>query len=136
MKLIKLSLAGALVQAICLALFVLVSRTRVATIGKPVVIGIAIAGIVYIIWRAATKLGNWPSLCLFPVLLGLGYIIAFNLVVAGGFRGLLQQVYAPDWDYFWMEIDIACLLTALYGIITALLFTVHKVLQRRTHSGA
>ena len=133
MRIIRLSLAGVAVQAISLALFAIVSRTRATAIGKPSVYGLALVGIVFVIWRAVIGRTGWISLCLLPLLLGFGYIAAWHLVGAIWFKGLLWDVYAPSWDYVWLEIDIACLLAGAYGILTAVLFGVHKVLSERAH---
>jgi hypothetical protein len=124
---------GVFVQAVCLALFAFVSQSRAATFGKPIVYGLAIAGIIYIIWRAVAEQSSWVSLCLLPIFLGLGYVAAWELVGAVLFKGLLWDVYAhsPSLNDIWLHLEIACLLGGIYGIATAMIFAVHKRLEKR-----
>ncbi|HKV49329.1 MAG TPA: hypothetical protein VJN69_14645 [Candidatus Acidoferrales bacterium] len=129
----SLSVAGIFVQAACLALFAFVSQSRIATLGKPLVYALAMAGIIYIIWHAVTQRSSWMSLCLVPIFLGLGYVAAWELVGAVLFKGLLWDVYAhsPSLNDIWLHLDIACLLAGIYGIATAIIFAVHKGLEKR-----
>ena len=133
MRIVKLSLAGVLVQAASLALFAFVSQSRIATLGKPLVYALAVAGIIYIVWRAVSERSNCVSLCLLPIFLGLGYVAAWELVGAVLFKGLLWDVYAhsPDVNDIRLHLDIACLLAGVYGIATATIFAVHKSLEKR-----
>lgn len=133
MSIVKLWLAGVLVQAASLALFAFVSQSRIATLGKPVVYALAMAGIVYIIWHAVAERSGWGALCLLPIFLGFGYIAAWELVGAMLFKGLLWDVYAysPSLNEVWLHLEIACLLAGIYGITTAAIFVVHKTLEKR-----
>lgn len=69
------------------------------------------------------------SLCLLPILLGIGYIAAWELVGAVLFRGLLWE--PPTLDDMWLHLDIACLLAGVYGIATATAFAVHGFMRQR-----
>jgi hypothetical protein len=126
-----LAVAGLVVQAVCLALFGLVSRTGVAAIGKPIVYGLAFAGIVSIIWRAVARRGGWVGLCLLPILLGFGYIVAFHLM---GFIGL-WSVPAPSRGAVGLDFDIAWLMAGIYGIATVVIFAVHRILRASEYTG-
>jgi hypothetical protein len=129
-KLIRFSVFGIVLQGASLLLFVLVSRTNVAAIGKPSVISLAALSVGILLWCGVRNAPDWISLFLLPLTLAVGYIIAFHLLGVIGFPGLLNDLHSPYGEYFSSVFRVIVVLYLLYGIATILLFTVNRAWHR------
>jgi hypothetical protein len=82
-----------------LTAFIVVSQKHAASYGKPRVIAVAIVSIALLLWRAVGRATNTISVCLLPAVFTLGYIVAFHLIGAIGFPGLLRDLRSSPGDY-------------------------------------
>jgi hypothetical protein len=130
MKAIRFAVVGLVVQALGLASFILISRTSVAAVGKPAVIGLMLTGIALLLWREIKQAKTPVTLLQFPVLLALGYAIAFHLVGAVGFRGLVRDVEFSG-DYLLSVLSTTGVVFVVYAIAAALLYFLDKMLRAR-----
>jgi len=128
---IYFGIAGTVLQSLCLAAFILISRTSFAQGGKLVVIGLTIVSVVMLLWYGVRRVKTRLNLFLLPVLLALGYSIAFHLVGVLGFHGLLM-----DWDistdYFMSVLRVTSMVFAMYSIVTAVLYLVNRAIQKNS----
>lgn len=129
-KLVRFSILGIALQSTSLLVFILVSRTNLAAIGKPSVILLAGLSVVILLWRGVRNATDSTSLFLLPLTLAVGYIIAFHLVGMVGSAGLLSDVYSPYDEYFWSVFRVTVVLFLLYGIATVFLFMVNRAWHR------
>jgi hypothetical protein len=129
MKPVRFGIAGVVLQGIFLAAFILISRTSIAAMGKPVVIGLALICMVVLLWQGVKEAQTRATLFRLPLLLALGYIIAFHVVGVLGFRGLLR-----DWDfsadYLMSVLRVTIIVFVLYAIGTALLYLLRTKMVR------
>jgi hypothetical protein len=125
-KLIRFSILGIALQGTSLLLFVLISRTNVAAVGKPSVISLAALSVGVLLWCGVRNAPDWISLFLLPVTLAVGYILAFHLLGILGFSGLLNDLHSPYDEYFLSVFRVTVVLFLLYGIATILLFMVNR----------
>ena len=123
-KLIRFSILGIALQGTSLLLFVLISRTNVAAVGKQSVISLAALSVGVLLWCGVRNAPDWISLFLLPVTLAVGYIFAFHLLGILGFSGLLNDPHSPYDEYFLSVFRVTVVLFLLYGIATILLFMV------------
>lgn len=130
MKLVQFSIFGIILQAVCLIAFILISRTTFADLGKPIVISAGCLSVGFLLWRGVRNASGPTSLCLLPVVLAVGYTIAFHLVGAIGFPGLMRDIHPPYGEYVLSVLRVALALLLAYGIITALLFTLTRAWHR------
>lgn len=130
MKLVQFSIFGIALQSILLVTFILVSSTTFADLGKPFVICLACLSVALLLWRGVRNSTGLTSLCLLPLVLAAGYVIAFHLVGVIGFRALMRDVHPPYGEYLWSVLRVAVVLLFVYGIVTALLFGLHRVWHR------
>jgi hypothetical protein len=89
MKFAQFAILGTILQGAFLIAFILVSRGRFAGVGKPLVITLACLSVTLILGVGVRNAKDSTSLCLLPVMLAVGYVIAFHLVGEIGFPGLL-----------------------------------------------
>ncbi|MEN6544240.1 hypothetical protein [Parvibaculum sp.] len=125
MKLIRFGVMGIALQGMGLAAFILISRTSVATIGKPAVIGLTVVSVASLLWRSVTQAKTPTVIFLLPALLALGYAIAFHVVGVFGFRGLLRDAEFSV-DYLLSVLRVTGIVFVLYAIGTASLYFVGK----------
>ena len=130
MKLVQFGIFGIILQAVCLIAFILISRTTFAHLGEPIVISVGCLSVGFLLWRGVRNASGATSLCLFPIVLAVGYTIAFHLVGAIGFPGLMRDIYPPYGEYLWSVLRVTVVLLLVYGIITALLFTLTRAWHR------
>jgi hypothetical protein len=130
MKLVQFSIFGMILQSVCLIAFILISRTTLADLGKPIVISLACLGVAFLLWRGVRNASGPTSLCLLPVVLAVGYIVAFHLVGIIGFRGLMRDIHPPYGEYLWSVLRVAVVLLVVYSIVTALLFAFKRAWHR------
>ena len=128
MKYLKIGIAGIVLQAACLAVFIIVSRTSFAAIGKPVVIALTLLVMGVFLWRKVTRVAARRDLFVLSALLALGYAIAFHLVGAIGFPGLLRDLGALA-DYFVSVMRVTAIVFLLYAIGAWLLYLLNKALN-------
>lgn len=131
MKLAWFSLVGVVLQGFFLVAFILISRSPVAGPGKPVVVLLALLSVALLLWHGVRRTADVRSLWLLPVVLAVGYVVAFHVVGALGFPGLLSSLDAPFGAYLWSVLRVTVALLVPYGIATALLAVVSRALQRR-----
>ena len=129
-KLIRFSILGIALQGTSLLVFVLISRTNLAALGKPSVISLAGLSVGILLWRGVRNATDSTSLFLLPLTLAVGYIIAFHLLGVIGFAGLLTDLHSPYDEYFWSVFRVTVGLFLLYGIATVLLFMVNRAWDR------
>lgn len=132
MKPIRFGVTGTVLQGVGLAAFVLISRTGIANVGKPIVIGLTLVSVALLLWHGVKQVKTRTALCLLPALLALGYVVAFHAVGALGFRGLLRDMEFSA-DYLLSVFRVAAIVFVLYAIGTALLYFVSKALKARSH---
>lgn len=130
MKLIQLGIFGIILQSVCLILFILISRTAFADLGKPIVITLSGLSVGFLLWSGVRNASGPTSLCLLPLVFAIGYIIAFHLVGLIGYRGLMRDIHPPYGDYLWSVLRVAVVLLVVYSIVTALLFAFKRAWHR------
>ena len=135
MKLLTSGILGVVLQGACLVAFVLTSRTSFADTRKPLVITLACLVVVLLLWRGVRNASNPASLCLLPVMLAVGYVVAFHLAGEVGFPGLLRDVHSPYSEYLGSVSRVTAILFFLYGIVTVLLFALKQSISRRKTNG-
>ncbi len=126
MKLIHFGLAGAALQGSGLILFILISRTDIAPVGRAVVIGLTLLSLALLLWNGIKKAKNWVTLLLLPTLLALGYVVAFYAIGFLGFHGLLRDMGFSA-DYLLSVLRVTAVVFVLYVIGTGLLCFVRKM---------
>jgi hypothetical protein len=129
-KLFWFGVLGLLVQGVSLAAFMLVSRSSVAAVGKPAIIVIAGLVICTLLWEGVRRSKGILAFCLLPVLLALGYDVAFHLLGVLGFPGLLSDSRQPWLDYVLPLLHVTVTLLILYGLATALFFVISRGFRR------
>jgi len=130
MKLIRFGIAGFLIQIGALWAFILISRTDYAPFGKPLVIVLAIVALGTLLWHEVRKTPSYAPLCLLPLVLSLGYLVAFHLLGLIGFRGLMKDLQF-DIDYLWSILGVLVTVSLLYGIATTALALLARTRFRR-----
>jgi hypothetical protein len=127
MKLVRFGIAGMILQGLGVAAFILICRTNVAAVGKPAVVGLTMVAVAMLLWFAIKQAKTWVVLLQLPVLLAIGYSIAFHLVGLLGFRGLLRDTeFSPD--YLLSVLGTTGILLVLYIIGATFLYFVDKIL--------
>jgi hypothetical protein len=132
MRPIHFGIAGTVLQGVGLAAFILISGMGIATVGKPIVIGLTLVSVALLLWHGVKQAKTRAALCLLPALLALGYVIAFHAVGALGFSGLLRDMEFSA-DYLLSVLRVTAIVFVLYVIGTALLYFVSKALKARTN---
>jgi hypothetical protein len=131
MKTIKRGILGVVLQAVCLIAFIEVSRTSIAGIGKPLVVLLSVLSVLLFLW-------NWLKnekrriILWIPVLLAVGYSIAFHLVGLVGFPGLLADISLSA-DYAKSVLSVTAIMFGCYSIATGFLYLFLKN-PRKPHS--
>ena len=134
MKIFWFGILGLLVQGVGLAAFMLVSRSSDATLGKLTVVVITGLAVCTLLWGGVRRSKGILVVCLLPVLLTLGYVVAFHLLGVLGFPGLLKDAWPPWLDYFLEVMYVSGILLAIYGLTTLLFFAVNRGFRRiRSH---
>ena len=75
MKLIQLGIFGIILQSVCLILFILISRTAFADLGKPIVITLSGLSVGFLLWSGVRNASGPTSLCLLPLVFAIGYMV-------------------------------------------------------------
>lgn len=134
MKLFWFGILGLLVQGMGLAAFMLVSRSSDATLGKLAVVVITGLAVCTLLWEGVRRSMGILAVCPLPVLLTLGYVVAFHLLGVLGFPGLLKDAWPPWLDYLLSVLYVSGILLAIYGLATLLFFAVNRGFRRiRSH---
>lgn len=131
MKPVRFGLAGMVLQGAGLAAFILISRTNISTVGKPVVIGLTLVSVALLLWHSVKQAKTPAVIFMLPALLALGYIVAFHAVGAMGFHGLLRDMEFSA-DYLLSVLRVTGIVFVAYVVGTALLYFVSKMLKVRT----
>jgi ABC-type enterochelin transport system permease subunit len=120
MKTIARGMFGIVLQAVCLIAFIEVSRTSVAEIGKPLIAIISALSMSLFLWGWLRNEERRRVQLLMPVLLAVGYSIAFHLVGLVAFPGLLADA---DWstDYAKSVLSVTAVMFGCYSIATGFL---------------
>ncbi|HKU19315.1 MAG TPA: hypothetical protein VJP80_08745 [Candidatus Saccharimonadales bacterium] len=128
MKILRLASIGFLLQLFGIAAFIAVSRTSMATLGKPAVIGIVAILVILVIWTGFKAISLRGSLFYLPALLAAGYVVAFHFLGITAFPGLLR-----DWDlsrsYFFSVFRVAVVAFALFVATAILLLLLKRVVS-------
>jgi len=66
MKLVFFAIVGLVVQGVGLTAFIVVSRSSVAPLGKPVIIGVAGLAVCALLWEGVRKSKGLLALCVVP----------------------------------------------------------------------
>jgi hypothetical protein len=131
MKIVQFSIFSVVLQGLLLSAFILVSRTTFAELGKPVVICLAFLSVGLLLWQGVRRASDFKSLCLLPVILAIGYVLAFHLVGEFFFPGLLRDVYLPHGAYLWSVLRVTLVLFLGYGIATAISAVLSRAFEKR-----
>jgi len=129
-KLFWFGILGLLVQGMGLAAFMLVSRSNDATSGKLTVVVITGLAVCTLLWEGVRRSKGILGVCLLPVLLTLGYVVAIHLLGVFGFPGLLKDAWPPWHDYLLSVLYVSGILLAIYGVATLLFFAVSRGFRR------
>jgi hypothetical protein len=121
MKITRLALVGVILQMILLATFILVSRSEHAQLGKSVVIGVAMLGMMGL-FLYAVKVHTIQQLILLSGLLAIGYILGFHILGILYFPGLLKDFDEWSTDYLQSALAVTATLFAIYVIAVLVLF--------------
>ena len=132
MNAIKFGVTGVVLQGLFLAFFILVSRSAIAVFGKPAIVGLAAIGMTFMLWQGVRKAKTLTSLLILPVLLSIGYVIAFHLTGVLGFSGLLRD-WAFSVDYLFSNIRIIVIVFVIYVIDTLILYLCANFSRKRSH---
>ena len=130
MILIRFGIAGFLIQIGALWAFILISRTDYAPYGKPLVIALVILVLGTLLWHEVRKTPGCGRFCLLPLVLSLGYLVAFHLLDLIGFRGLMKDLQF-DIDYLWSILRALATVSFLYGIATLAFALLARTMFRR-----
>jgi hypothetical protein len=130
MRLFWFAVLGLLVQGVGLAVFMLVSRTSDATLGKRTVVVITGLAVCAVLWDGIRRSKGILAVCTLPILLTLTYVVAIHLLGVSGFPGLLKDAWAPWFDYFLSVLYVSGFLLAIYGLATMLFFAVNRGFRR------
>jgi hypothetical protein len=136
MKLAFFAIVGLVLQGVGLTAFIVVSRSSFASLGEPVVIGVAGLAVCALLWEGVRKSKGLLALCPLPVLLALGYDVAFHLLGVMGFPGLLSDASQPWLDYFLSVLHVTGILIVAYGLVTALFFALSRGFRKTTLHGS
>ena len=130
MRLFLFGIVGLLVQGAGLAAFMVVSRSSGAAFGKTAVI-VAIGFVVCaLLWEGVRRSKGILAVCLFPVVLAFGYVVAFHLLGLLGFPGLLADARQPWLDYLLPLLHVTATLFVLYGVATVGFFAINRGFRR------
>jgi hypothetical protein len=132
MKFICFSVIGVVVQSASLTVFILVSRTKFADQGKPLVLGATALAMALLLWIWVRDEGYAVSLFLAPAALAVGFSASYHLVGALCFPGLLNDFYAPFLDYFLSVLRVTANVFLIYWIVAAVFFVLIRVWQKMT----
>lgn len=124
----RFCVVGMALQGMGLVAFILISRTSIATVGKPVVIALTLASVALLLWHSVKQAKTPMVIILLPALLALGYTVALHAVGAIGFRGLLRDIEFST-DYLLSVLRVTGIVFVLYVIGTTLLYFVGKMLK-------
>jgi hypothetical protein len=130
MKLFWFSILGLLAQGLGLAAFMLVSRASDATSGKLAVVAITGFAVCTLLWEGVRRSKGILAVCLLPVMLTLGFVVAIHLLGVLGFPGLLKDAWPPWLDYFLSVLYMSGIWLAIYGLATALFFAINRGFRR------
>jgi hypothetical protein len=130
MKLLWFGILGLAIQGVGLAAFMLVSHSSDATLGKLTVVIITGLAVCALLWEGVRRSKGLLGVWLLPVLLTLGYVVAFHLLGVLGFPGLLSDAWPPWLDYFLGVLYVSGVLMAIYGLATLLFLAVNRGFRR------
>jgi hypothetical protein len=129
-KTLQVLILGIITQAACLAAFVLVARTSVGDVGKPLAVAALLLGVGAIFWRELRRGATPVDLLRTTLLLVIGYEVAFDGLGVLGFHALLMgaDFSAP---YLLSVLRVGLTVFALYAIGASALWLVHQWWQKR-----
>ncbi len=130
MKLLSFGILGLFVQGAGLAAFMVVSRSSLAPLGKPIVIVITGLAVCTLLWEGVRRSRGILAVCLLPVVLALGYVVAFHLLGLLGFPSLLADARQPWLDYLLPLLHVTGTLFVLYGLATPGFFAINRGFRR------
>jgi len=118
---VKIGVGAMIFYWLCLMLFILVSRENFLADGKVAALGLAVTGTVLFLWIGVGQARNRADLCVLPMSLTLGYLVAFHLTGLFGFHGLLRDA-AFSMDYFLSLLRVAATVLSFNVMGTALFY--------------
>lgn len=135
MRLFLFGILGLFVQGMGLAAFVVASRSSVANFGKPAIIAITGIAVCTLLWEGVRRSKGFLAVCSLPLMLAIGYGIAFYLVGFFGFSGLLRGAGGASFDYLLSFLQVVGFLFFLYSVGTTLFFAVNRGFRKmRSHA--
>jgi hypothetical protein len=132
MNLLILGTIGLVTQFALLATFVSISRSGFASTGKPVVLVVAVVALGLIIWSGVKRARKITHVLALPLVLALGYLVAFYSLGLIAFPGLLSDATRSS-DYIGSVLRVGTALLVIYAVATGLLYLFAKSLHRARH---
>jgi hypothetical protein len=130
MRILLFGILGVLIQGAGLGAFILVSRSSIAGFGKPAIVVVTGLAICALLWEGVRRSKRIFTVCLLPITLALGYVLAFHLLGLLGFPGLLSDAWPPWLDYALAVVRVTGYLLVLYGVATVLFFAINRGFRR------
>jgi hypothetical protein len=123
---------GILLQALGIGLFSAVSRTNWSSFGQPIVLlGMGLS-LFILLWRTLKKRRKARAIVVAGVCLAVGYVLAFHIVGAIAFPGLLRDLHSNG--YVGSVFRVFIIAAVLHSVFAATLFTILNVIAARLHS--
>lgn len=128
MGVLPFGLIGLATQIALLGAFVSISRTRFASTGKPIVVVAAFIALSVLLWFGIDRARKMTHILALPLILTLGYLVAFYVLGFFVFRGLLAGGSAA---YIGSVFRVGCALLAMYSIATGLVYLLARSLKKQ-----
>lgn len=131
MTILQIGLMGLATQFAVLWAFVSISQTNFAATGKPVVVVFGIVALTLVLWFGVTRVKKRSHLLALPLVMALGYLVAFFTLGRFVFRGLLSGATGSV-DYAGSIFRVGCVLLVIYAVATALIYLLARLLRQIT----
>jgi hypothetical protein len=125
------ALTSIVLNSCLLSAFIVAARIDSSNLGKPVIITVGFASVTLLLWHALRDATHNNAVLVCPLLLALGYVIAFNVLGLLAFPSLLRDVAASLTDYLWSLVKVTGILFGLLFIESLFISTAVK--YARTH---
>ncbi len=115
-------------------MFIMISRSGWAEIGKPLVLGSTFAAINLLLWWLLKGGRTISSALLAALTLSVSYYVAFHLVGALSFPGLLKDFDLRSWDYLLSIGRVFLNVLAVYVTWSGAVLGASRLGGRRSHN--
>jgi hypothetical protein len=122
-------LIGLVTQLALLGAFVSISRTSFATTGKSVVVVAAFIALSLLLWFGVDRARKMTHILALPLILTLGYLVAFHVLGFFAFRSLLRDADGSA-AYIGSIFRVGCAVLAMCSIATGLVYLLARSLRR------